>query len=1123
MKNKTIIIGLTVSLLLSTTAGRAAYTPTLEDDSIYEITNVSSAEEADFSLVEIDENGQAAVTYYKYNIKEGAVSHEPLDEDMKGQDITGNFFGQTGGNGAAITNRTDTVFNSWDIGNITGDFVNNSVEGNLFNGPQGGAIYNRPLNGGSTSIGNITGDFIGNSAVSESTWPSYGGAIYNSTNAAAQTATIGDITGNFIGNHASNANTHAYGGAIYNYSYNKNNLATIGVISGSFIGNYAEGKGMALGGAIYTSDNLTLASKGKNIQFSGNYTITDGNRVNNAIFMDTDIADTVLTFDVSGGGHITFLDQIDGGDVNDTGTEINYDKQYSIVLKGNGSGTGKGNIFFADTVNNASSVTADDVNLTFGSYDGHHANFGDKSTSLQLNNSLLSLKYDSYQSLKLNELTVSGNSLFEFGANFNQGLSDSINTEKAEGSIGIFNIRFDDYGNVGDKITIFDNAGLTINNLGSYTKIYNNLTYKFEQQGNQLVIASKSLERPQSIVKKNEILDVQETTLNNAMTGILDNSGITTITDSSFSNNRNDGHGGVIVNRGQLTIQNTDFTNNASEGNGGAIDNAGDLTLIADNDDMTFDGNTDASGSNDIYMRQGTRLDINITNKGTMTFNGGINGENGYLINITGDGSGNLVLNGRVDNAEKLNVADTSLVLKSEAFLDNQFVELTNATLDIANNTIGTVNLKGYRADGAAIRLDVNTAENVSDVLNISGDLTGTTGLILNMLSSVKQTEDIVFANTPDDDDATKGGFVISRMVGNPYEYNISVKYDAVNKQWLFPKEAEPTPIPEPEPQPPVVRPVAPEYVAYGGLPAAAAELTRGLSRIISAKVAAGKIFSNNCCGVYDEAYDGSVLRNVWIDAGYQNANIDKPVDMEADVWGITGGFDIQADAHNKLGVFAAYRRGQYDLSGKGTYYNSTLGSRIDIDSWLGGLYYRFDKNRLYVMSTVFGGIQKADVKTDDGTIKTDTDADQFGGSLETGYVYGLGKTLTLEPSLGISYAHINYGDIHDRAGTTAAYDNLNYFEAEAGIKLEKTFYYDEGTAKVYIRPSVIQTFGDSGDVRIDSLRPTNSLRNQTLGRIELGGRYGFENRLSFYGWTHYTYGSSYDAAAFGIGLNYAW
>ena len=98
MKNKTIIIGLTVSLLLSTTAGRAAYTPTLEDDSIYEITNVSSAEEADFSLVEIDENGQAAVTYYKYNIKEGAVSHEPLDEDMKGQDITGNFFGQTGGN-----------------------------------------------------------------------------------------------------------------------------------------------------------------------------------------------------------------------------------------------------------------------------------------------------------------------------------------------------------------------------------------------------------------------------------------------------------------------------------------------------------------------------------------------------------------------------------------------------------------------------------------------------------------------------------------------------------------------------------------------------------------------------------------------------------------------------------------------------------------------------------------------------------------------------------------------------------------------------------------------------------------------------------------------------------------
>lgn len=1123
MKNKTIITGLTVSLLLSTTVSRAEYSPTLGNNSIYDTIKVSGPGENVFSLTEIDEAGKSAAAYYQYVLKDGIVSHAPVDKGLQGADIAGSFFNLSGENGTAITNRTATIGDlTRHIGNITGDFINNKAEGNPVNGPQGGAIYNRPLGGGTTSIGSITGDFIGNGAVSDSIWPSYGGAIYNSTSAILQTAAIGDITGNFISNYVSNTAALAYGGAVYNHGVD-NNSVSLGVISGSFIGNHAEGKRMALGGAVYSSSDITIASKGKNIQFSGNYTITNGKRVDNAIFMNTGSGNIVLTFDVSDGGQILFLDQIDGGAVNSNNTAINYEKQYSVVLKGGGMGSGNGETLLADTVNNASSVTAENVNLTLGSHDGHHGNFGGKSASLALNNSLLSLKYDSYQSLKLNELTVSGNSMLAFSANFNQGLSDSINTEKAEGSIGIFNIRFDDYGNVGDKITIFDNAGLTINNLGSYTKIYNNLTYKFEQQGNQLVIASKSLERPQSIVKENEILDVQETTLNDAMTGILDNSGITTITDSSFSNNRNDGHGGVIVNRGQLTIQNTDFENNTAAGRGGAVHNSGSLILIADNDDMIFRGNHDAKGGNDIFMAGGSKLGINLVNRGTVTFNGGIDGENGYLINITGDGSGNLVLNGRVDNAEKLNVADTSLVLKSEAFLDNQFVELTNAMLDIANNTIGTVNLKGYRADGAAIRLDVNTAENVSDVLNISGDLTGTTGLILNMLSSVKQTEDIVFANTPDDDDATKGGFVISRMVGNPYEYNISVKYDAVNKQWLFPKEAEPTPIPEPEPQPPVVRPVAPEYVAYGGLPAAAAELTRGLSRIISAKVAAGKIFSNNCCGVYDEAYDGSVLRNVWIDAGYQNANIDKPVDMEADVWGITGGFDIQADAHNKLGVFAAYRRGQYDLSGKGTYYNSTLGSRIDIDSWLGGLYYRFDKNRLYVMSTVFGGIQKADVKTDDGTIKTDTDADQFGGSLETGYVYGLGKTLTLEPSLGISYAHINYGDIHDRAGTTAAYDNLNYFEAEAGIKLEKTFYYDEGTAKVYIRPSVIQTFGDSGDIRIDSLRPTDSLRNQTLGRIELGGRYGFGNRLSFYGWTHYTYGSSYDAAAFGIGLNYAW
>lgn len=1115
-KRMTTIIGLTSFLLLSTTICRADYSQTLGDESVYEIEQVQEAGNDTFSLIEYDDQGKPTVSYYRYFIKDGAQSRTQIKDKQNGQNITGNFFNLNEANGAAIYNHTTPFNYSWEIGNIMGDFIGNSSTGSAFNPTQGGAIYNRPINGGKTSIGNITGDFIGNSATSKLIYGVYGGAIYNSTSGPGQTATIGDITGNFIGNHVVGPQGHAYGGAIYNYGN-----ATIGTVSGSFIGNYAEGKDMIIGGAIYNEGSLTIASKGKDIQFSGNYTydIDKQEKINNAIFIDTDSEDAVLTFDLSEGGNILFLDQIDGGRIGATGTSVDYSKQYSVNIKGNGSGSGKSSILFADTLNNASSVNVENVNLTIGHYDGHVGNFGSKSTSLVLKNTLLNLDYDTYQSLKLNNLSAAENSMLAFGANFNQGISDSIDTAQADGSIGIYNIRFEDYGNVGDKITLFNNAALTIDNLDNYTKIYNNLTYKFRQDGNQLVVDSKTLERPQSLVKENEVLDVQGTVLDNAQTGTLENHGITTIADSSFSNNGSQNHGGVIANHGQLVVKNTDFKGNNADGRGGAIHNNGSLSLIADNHDMLFDANRDAYGSNDIFMAKKNDLAISLVNQGTMTFNGGIDGDKGYTININGDGSGKMILGGSINNAERLNVTQAELVLKQDNLIDNQSVALNNAKLNLANNTIGITRMGEYSVYNSSIYLDVDPAKNVSDIIEVNGDVIGITSLILNMQSSSEQTKDIVFAKTPNDNEETAGHFSIARLVGNPYEYLITTKYDKENKQWIFPLSKEQEPEPEPKPQ----RLATPEVVAYSALPSAAVEQTRGINRIISGKVAAGKIFSGNCNGAYDEAYNGENLHNVWVDVDYLKANFDRPADMDADIWGITGGFDIQTDAHNKLGVFASYRQGEYDLSGRGRYYSSTIGSKIDIDSYLSGLYYRHDKNSWYVLATAFSGTQKADIKTNDGIIKTEGDADQLGASLESGYVYGLTKTLSIEPGIGIFYSYLDYEDINDQGGKTAKYDTINYFEAEAGIKLEKTFHSDESIAKVYVRPSIVQTFGSYGDIHVTGLQEMSSLRDQTLGRVELGGRYGLGNSLSFYGWSNYTFGNDYDAAAFGLGLTYVW
>ena len=130
------------------------------------------------------------------------------------------------------------IYNGGTIGDISGDFTNNSAQGSSF--AEGGAINN------SGTIGDISGDFEGNYAQSTGTSSSSsarGGAIYNSGN-------IGDISGDFTSNSAQSDSYYAEGGAIYNYG----SLARIENIIGNFEGNSAQSdSSSANGGAIYNS------------------------------------------------------------------------------------------------------------------------------------------------------------------------------------------------------------------------------------------------------------------------------------------------------------------------------------------------------------------------------------------------------------------------------------------------------------------------------------------------------------------------------------------------------------------------------------------------------------------------------------------------------------------------------------------------------------------------------------------------------------------------------------------------------------------------------------------------------------------------------------------------------
>ena len=480
--------------------------------------------------------------------------------------------------------------------------------------------------------------------------------------------------------------------------------------------------------------------------------------------------------------------------------------------------------------------------------------------------------------------------------------------------------------------------------------------------------------------------------------------------------------------------------------------------------------------------------------------------------------------------------ADGTADLDAEAVTS---LSLNNAAFDLYNKYQDMVNLKGWKASGNSfLHVDVDVENLTADMLNVNGNVEGTTKLVLYPTSDKDiRGESILFAQSTNDTKGSADSFKVWRVYRSPYMFETKYTKTGENaNKWELEMgnqvnpDADQKPDERPDPEVPDVKPtptpdkptnpVYGEVVAYGALPAAAIEQTRSVVDNVFGQTAGRRSYCPGC-GFYDYYWNGEGFRNLWINPTYYTSNIDSPFDIDADVWGIEAGGDLQHDLNNKLGLFVSYRKGSYDMNGDGKHYYSTVGSEIDIDSYLAGLYYRYDRNNWYAFATLYGGIQQADIKTDDG-IKSDTDGVEFGASLEAGYDYNLTDTVYLTPSLGVFYTQVNYDDATDSVGKKAEYNDLKQIELEAGVKLTKAFRLDEGYANVYVKPSVVQTLVDGDEVNITGLGKVNTLDDETLGRIELGGRYGFTDQLSAYGWANYTFGSDYDATTVGLGLNYA-
>ena len=382
---------------------------------------------------------------YSANTIMGALLNEGLIEELKGDFINNTVISESDmAFGGAIANIGG-------IGSVEGDFIANYAKGDSeYSSAIGGAIYN------GANIGHVEGDFIANYAKGYS---AVGGAIANM-------GSIGFVDGDFIGNYVSSGKDLAMGGAIINagsidiissdfignYALSNEdsavggaiiNAGSIGSVDGSFIGNYAKSNSsdaLALGGAIYTTSDLTFIADNDTNIFSGNYTEDRRGKINNAIFVDlrgaTEASSVevysnhapsfpTLTFNTLNNGTFIINDTIDGGYAV-SGPDgvvgimnIIRSDQYTVSLQGDTTGS----VVFNNDVINAN-IVSDSTNIYLGRDDVFN-----QSQSLSLGNSSLSMVNNSVGSIVIPEFNLDTTSSMKVDVDLLNEKMDTINAE----------------------------------------------------------------------------------------------------------------------------------------------------------------------------------------------------------------------------------------------------------------------------------------------------------------------------------------------------------------------------------------------------------------------------------------------------------------------------------------------------------------------------------------------------------------------------------------------------------------------------------------------------------------------------------------------------------------------
>ena len=495
------------------------------------------------------------------------------------------------------------------------------------------------------------------------------------------------------------------------------------------------------------------------------------------------------------------------------------------------------------------------------------------------------------------------------------------------------------------------------------------------------------------------------------------------ISGSEFEGNESQ-LGGAIFNRGDgMVVENSSFKGNTASSAGGAIYSEGDLTVRADGGVSVFSGNFAAGESNAVYMDEGKTLSLETLNGGNIVSDDGFTGsEDGWKLVLSGDGSGEITLNGEIKNAEIVSglsdapVSVTNIASGNLIGNGSNSLEINSGLVNILSLGLERLQLKNLALNGGKLDIyNVNVdLENVKmgemSAEEVSGDLARVEVKSLDVLSDGEaETTHVMFA-----DNNILAGQVASQIAESAGPvYNYDVEYLPENGEFTFTRRERKDKF-------------NPEV------------LESGMAVVASIGVLNDEIYSRVLADADRTAFRKGAAEaggGAWVKpfASSDDLEFKNYHGADARFNGVIAGADSRVKTYSN-GVAAVYSA--YGAYADGEAEFST--SKIEQDVWYLGAGANFYKGSAFWGITANAGYARKKANDFDKNGKFDAWLGGIGAKF--GYNCVLGNGWTVQPNFYATYTYADAEDYTTGKNAEVAFDGLSMYELAPGLKIEKAF-----------------------------------------------------------------------------------